>query len=46
MEKAVKGMLPKNALGSKLFHNLHVFVGAEHDKQAQQPKSINLDNIR
>jgi len=46
LEKAVKGMLPKNRLGSKLFTNLHVFVGAEHDKQAQQPKVINLDNIR
>jgi large subunit ribosomal protein L13 len=46
MEKAVKGMLPKNALGAKLFNNLHVFVGPEHDKTAQQPKTINLDNIR
>lgn len=46
LEKAVKGMLPKNRLGSKLFTNLHVFVGAEHDKQAQLPKVINLDNIR
>ncbi len=46
MEKAVKGMLPKNSLGSKLFNNLHVFVGADHDKQAQQPKFINLDIIR
>lgn len=46
VEKAVKGMLPKNSLGSKLFTNLHVFVGADHDKAAQQPKSINLDNIR
>jgi large subunit ribosomal protein L13 len=46
VEKAVKGMLPKNSLGANLFNNLHVFVGAEHDKQAQQPKSINLDNIR
>lgn len=46
MEKAVKGMLPKNALGAKLFTNLHVFVGPEHDKTAQQPKTINLDNIR
>jgi len=46
MEKAVKGMLPKNSLGSKLFTNLHVFVGAKHDKEAQQPKFINLDNIR
>ncbi len=46
VEKAVKGMLPKNRLGSQLFTNLHVFVGAEHDKAAQQPKVINLDNIR
>ena len=45
-EKAVKGMLPKNSLGASLFTNLHVFVGAEHDKMAQQPKVINLDNIR
>ena len=46
MERAVKGMLPKNSLGSKLFTNLHVFAGADHDKIAQQPKFINLDNIR
>ncbi len=46
VEKAVKGMLPKSRLGSQLFTNLHVFVGAEHDKAAQQPKVINLDNIR
>ena len=46
MEKAVKGMLPKNRLGSRLFNNLHVFVGPNHNKEAQQPKFINLDNIR
>jgi large subunit ribosomal protein L13 len=46
VEKAVKGMLPKNSLGAKLFTNLHVYVGAEHDNAAQQPKVINLDNIR
>ena len=46
VEKAVKGMLPKNSLGAKLFTNLHVYVGAEHDNIAQQPKVINLDNIR
>ena len=46
IEKAVKGMLPKNRLGSQLFTNLYVFAGAEHDKQAQQPKVINLDIIR
>lgn len=46
VEKAVKGMLPKNSLGAKLFTNLHVYVGAEHANAAQQPKVINLDNIR
>jgi large subunit ribosomal protein L13 len=46
VEKAVKGMLPKNSLGATLFTNLHVFVGPAHNKEAQQPKSINLDNIR
>ena len=46
MEKSVKGMLPKNSLGARLFTNLHVFVGPNHDKEAQQPKFINLDIIR
>lgn len=46
VEKAVKGMLPKSRLGSKLFNNLHVFVGAEHNMEAQKPKVINLDNIK
>lgn len=46
MEKSVKGMLPKNILGARLFTNLHVFVGPNHDKEAQQPKFINLDIIR
>jgi len=46
VEKAVKGMLPKNRLGRKFFTNLYVFVGSEHDKQAQSPKVINIDNIK
>jgi len=46
VEKAVKGMLPKSRLGSKLFKNLHVFVGAEHNMEAQKPKVINLDNLK
>ncbi|NQX80564.1 MAG: 50S ribosomal protein L13 [Flavobacteriaceae bacterium] len=37
VEKAVKGMLPKNKLGSALYRNLYVFAGAEHDKGAQKP---------
>jgi large subunit ribosomal protein L13 len=46
VEKAVKGMLPKNRLGSELFRNLHVYAGSEHPHQAQQPKAITLNSIR
>ncbi|TQD40408.1 50S ribosomal protein L13 [Haloflavibacter putidus] len=45
VEKAVKGMLPKNKLGSALFNNLKVFVGGEHKYDAQKPKSINLNEL-
>ncbi len=37
VEAAVKGMLPKNRLGSKLYTNLYVYVGTEHPHAAQQP---------
>lgn len=43
IENAVRGMLPKNRLGRQIFHNLHVYVGAEHDHAAQQPKEIKLE---
>ena len=43
LEKAVKGMLPKNRLGRKLFGNLHVFVGETHNKEAQKPKKVELN---
>lgn len=46
VEKAIKGMLPKNRLGSELFRNLHVFVGPDHIHEAQQPKEINLNDIK
>lgn len=39
IERAVKGMLPKNRLGRKLFNNLHVYEGAEHPHDAQTPKA-------
>lgn len=42
VEKAVKGMLPKNKLGAELFRNLKVYAGAEHGQEAQKPKTINL----
>lgn len=44
VEKSVKGMLPKNKLGSALFRNLKVYVGAEHNQEAQKPKTINLND--
>lgn len=46
VENAVRGMLPKNKLGNALFKNLHVFEGAEHDKAAQKPKKLNLNDLR
>lgn len=46
VEKAVKGMLPKNKLGSKLFTNLYVVAGGSHNHEAQKPKTINLDDIK
>ncbi len=45
VERAVKGMLPGNRLGEELFRNLHVYVGEEHNKEAQKPKKINLNDI-
>lgn len=42
MEKAVKGMLPKNKLSSELFRNLYVYVGSEHPHAPQKPTTINL----
>jgi len=38
VEKAVKGMLPKNKLGRKLIKKLFVYAGAEHPHQAQKPE--------
>ncbi|MDB5150683.1 MAG: ribosomal protein [Mucilaginibacter sp.] len=40
IEKAVRGMLPKNRLGKALFGNLHVYAGAGHPHEAQNPKAI------
>ena len=42
VEMAIKGMLPKNRLGSKLYRNLYVYEGAEHPHQAQTPTTVEL----
>ncbi|MGX9986740.1 50S ribosomal protein L13 [Chryseobacterium sp. POL2] len=46
VQKAVKGMLPKNRLGSAILKNLHVYEGTEHKHEAQQPKVINLNEFK
>jgi large subunit ribosomal protein L13 len=46
VEKAVKGMLPKNKLGRKLFTNLKVYTGTEHKQEAQKPAVLNLDTFK
>ncbi|MGP3778927.1 50S ribosomal protein L13 [Halanaerobium saccharolyticum] len=42
IEKAVKGMLPHNKLGRKMFKKLKVYSGPNHPHQAQQPEKLEL----
>lgn len=42
IEHAVKGMLPHNRLGRKLFGKLHVYRGPEHPHRAQKPEKVAL----
>ncbi len=42
VKKAVKGMLPKNKLSSKLMTNLRIYAGPVHEQEAQQPEKIEL----
>jgi len=46
IEKAIRGMLPKNRLGRDLFRNLYVYEGNEHAHEAQQPKKVDLNAIK
>lgn len=46
LEKAIKGMLPKNRLGRQLFRNLYVYVGTEHKHEAQKPRVIDINTIK
>ncbi|HPB02817.1 MAG: 50S ribosomal protein L13 [Bacteroidales bacterium] len=46
VEMAVKGMLPKTKLGAELFRNLYVYAGTEHKHEGQQPKSVNINEIK
>lgn len=42
IERGVRGMLPKNRLGRRLFTNLYVYAGTEHPHVAQQPKQLDI----
>ena len=42
VEKAIKGMLPKGALGNQMLTKLHVYAGAEHPHAAQKPEALAL----
>lgn len=46
IEKAVKGMLPKNSLGRAIYRNLKVYAGTEHNQEAQKPEVLNLDTFK
>jgi large subunit ribosomal protein L13 len=46
IEKAVKGMLPKNRLGSEIFRNLYVYAGPDHPHEAQKPKKLDISLIK
>ena len=43
IERAVKGMLPKNKLGRQMYKKLFVYAGAEHPHGAQKPQDLNFN---
>ena len=43
VERAIRGMLPKNKLGEQMYRKLKVYAGAEHPHAAQQPEEIKFD---
>jgi large subunit ribosomal protein L13 len=46
VEIAIRGMLPKNRLGRRLFNNLHVVAGPDHKHEAQKPRKFDLNSIK
>lgn len=46
LEHAIKGMLPKNKLGAEIYRNLYIYEGPTHPHEGQQPKSININEIK
>lgn len=42
LERAVRGMIPHNKLGTAIFKKLHIYTGTEHPHEAQNPAAISL----
>ena len=45
VEKAIKGMLPRNRLGRAMSHKLKVYAGAEHPHKAQKPQEFKVGQV-
>ena len=45
MRHAIKGMLPKTKLGAAILKNCYIFSGNEHNKEAQKPTTLNLNDL-
>lgn len=43
LKEAIRGMLPKNTLGRKMFTKLRVYAGPEHEQQAQKPEVLKFN---
>ena len=43
---AVRGMLPKNKLGAAILRNCYIYAGTDHDQEAQNPKALNLNDLK
>ena len=43
---AIKGMLPKNKLGAAILRNCYIYAGSEHNQEAQNPKALNLNDLK
>ena len=46
VEKAVKGMLPKNRLGRQMYRKLHVYAGSNHPHAAQKPQTFDINTFK
>lgn len=46
LEKAIKGMLPKNKIGREVYRNLYIYAGTSHPHEGQKPETLNINTIK